>query len=156
MDLRESCAGVLFESLPLAEAEAVAETLPADLIDVTDGETCLASNSAASQRLQRMVLLPSLDTKNGSGVLEWKPETDLQKVEKLVGKTKQRMMKAMLNDTFRNDAYDRAITRVVQTFKQEKNRNPLVLDIGTGTGLLAMFAARQGMTTKDEFCGFSE
>ncbi len=43
----------------------------------------------------------------------------------------------MLNDTSRNSAYDRAIRRAVTP-------DALVLDIGTGSGLLAMMAARAG------------
>jgi tetratricopeptide (TPR) repeat protein len=44
---------------------------------------------------------------------------------------------AMLNDRARSDCYDRAITKVVQP-------NSVVLDIGSGSGLLAMMAARAG------------
>ena len=43
----------------------------------------------------------------------------------------------MLNDTERNDAYDKAISRVAATARH-------VLEIGTGSGLLAMMAARAG------------
>jgi type II protein arginine methyltransferase len=43
----------------------------------------------------------------------------------------------MLNDTVRNDAYERAIRRTVTP-------ETTVLDIGSGSGLLAMMAARAG------------
>lgn len=43
----------------------------------------------------------------------------------------------MLNDADRNDAYDKALRAVV-------GEDQLVLDIGTGSGLLAMMAARAG------------
>ncbi len=44
---------------------------------------------------------------------------------------------AMLNDTARNDAFSRAIAKAARGRR-------LVLDIGTGSGLLAMMAARAG------------
>lgn len=44
---------------------------------------------------------------------------------------------AMLNDLQRSDCYDRAIAKLVEP-------NSVVLDIGSGSGLLAMMAARAG------------
>lgn len=44
---------------------------------------------------------------------------------------------AMLNDIERNDAFEAAIVKAV-------NRNSKVLDVGSGSGLLAMIAARSG------------
>lgn len=44
---------------------------------------------------------------------------------------------AMMNDTLRNKAYEKAIAEMVTP-------DSIVLDIGTGSGLLAMFAARAG------------
>lgn len=46
----------------------------------------------------------------------------------------------MLSDTLRNDRYDTAIKEVIETY----DGAPSVLDIGTGSGLLAMMAARAG------------
>lgn len=44
----------------------------------------------------------------------------------------------MMNDSVRNDAYDRALGSALQ------GKKGTVLDIGTGSGLLAMMAARHG------------
>lgn len=50
----------------------------------------------------------------------------------------------MLNDTYRNDCYDDGIKRAVEAFRDAHGRAPVVLDIGCGTGLLALMAARAG------------
>lgn len=49
----------------------------------------------------------------------------------------------MMNDRLRNEAYDRAIGRQVQRHRAN-GAAPLVLDIGAGSGLLSMMAARAG------------
>lgn len=54
----------------------------------------------------------------------------------------------MLHDQQRNEAYETAIARAVAT-KRLGSQGPVhVLDMGTGTGLLSMFAARQGVPGK--------
>jgi type II protein arginine methyltransferase len=49
---------------------------------------------------------------------------------------------AMMNDQPRNDAFEAAITRAVET----KGVDAQILDIGSGSGLLSMMAARAGAT----------
>jgi hypothetical protein len=50
----------------------------------------------------------------------------------------------MLNDTVRNASYDAAIRRAVSSLRAETGSAPLVLDIGSGTGILCLMAARAG------------
>ncbi|MGT2437195.1 tetratricopeptide repeat protein [Bradyrhizobium betae] len=48
----------------------------------------------------------------------------------------------MMNDTRRNDCFERAIRRALAT----RGSSAQILDIGTGSGLLSMMAAREGAT----------
>ena len=51
----------------------------------------------------------------------------------------------MLADAARNGAFDRALRAAIGRFKAlHGGRGPRVLDIGSGSGLLAMMAARAG------------
>ena len=55
----------------------------------------------------------------------------------------------MLNDVGRNAKFADAIVKTVRRWKRRKGeKNPVrVLDIGAGTGLLSMVAAREGTYT---------
>ena len=122
MDLRSSCSTLNYNELPIAEAEG----------------------SVGEPPLQRVALVASLDVKGGTGLLDWSVVQDGSLVERFAVKKKQRMMNAMLNDSTRNHAYACALKSAIRRFKAQKNQTPLVLDIGTGTGFLAMLAAREG------------
>ncbi|CEG49662.1 protein arginine n-methyltransferase 7-like [Plasmopara halstedii] len=77
-----------------------------------------------------------------AGGLMWVENSSSKQAYKNVVAMSQ--MTSMLRDKDRNDCYERGIKRAIAKFKATRNRDPLVLDIGTGTGLLSMFAARHG------------
>ncbi|KAI9920123.1 hypothetical protein PsorP6_015670 [Peronosclerospora sorghi] len=77
-----------------------------------------------------------------AGGLMWVEHTEPQEAYKNVIAMSQ--MTSMLRDKDRNQCYERGIQQAIATFIGERGYAPLVLDIGTGTGLLAMFAATHG------------
>ena len=50
----------------------------------------------------------------------------------------------MIAEAPRNVRFERALLRAIRKYTKEHGRGPHVLDIGSGTGLLAMMAARGG------------
>ena len=50
----------------------------------------------------------------------------------------------MLNDRVRNEAYQEALNQAITKATANLGRPPVVLDIGTGTGLLSLMALKAG------------
>lgn len=76
------------------------------------------------------------------GSVMWvREESESAIMQRTVGMSQ---MTSMLHDRDRNDVYERALQLSIYHFRKAHGRDPIVLDIGTGTGLLAMFAARHG------------
>jgi len=67
-----------------------------------------------------------------------------QNVVKAVLSAKKRMMLPMLNDSRRNEVFRSVIVSEVENFIQLNGHGPRVLDIGAGTGLLSLMAAKAG------------
>ena len=77
-----------------------------------------------------------------SGRVIWvREESESAIMQRTVGMSQ---MTSMLHDKDRNDVYELALQLSIKHFQEEHHRDPIVLDIGTGTGLLSMFAARHG------------
>lgn len=77
-----------------------------------------------------------------TGDLVWLPLEDSNFVKLKTMSMSQ--MSSMLRDDYRNSVYEAAIQKSIDSFRQHHNRNPIILDIGTGTGLLAMLCAKYG------------
>lgn len=77
-----------------------------------------------------------------AGGLMWVEQENPQNTYKNVVAMSQ--MTSMLRDLDRNSCYEQGIKLAIERFTQQHGRAPIVLDIGTGTGLLSMFAATHG------------
>ncbi|KAG2782695.1 hypothetical protein PC129_g15436 [Phytophthora cactorum] len=117
-----------------AAEETVVVDVPYSYLEVEDDPNSVVSG------VSKVLLSAQLNPEAGG--LMWVEQSSPQEAYKNVVAMSQ--MTSMLRDKDRNDCYERGIKRAITKFKAERGRAPLVLDIGTGTGLLSMFAATQG------------
>ncbi|RLN86954.1 hypothetical protein BBJ28_00004032 [Nothophytophthora sp. Chile5] len=136
-----SCAPTAPTGLSLEEAietaaaeETVVVDVPYSYLEDEDDPTSLVTGT--SKALLGAQLNPE------AGGLMWVEQDSPQEAYKNVVAMSQ--MTSMLRDRDRNACYERGIQRTIATFKEQNGRAPIVLDIGTGTGLLSMFAATHG------------
>lgn len=91
------------------------------------------------------VLLQAALNVAGGGGVTWAPVDAAAHEASYRSVVASSQMVSMLHDEDRNAAYASAITRAVTAWREAHGgARPVVLDIGTGTGLLAMLAARAG------------
>ena len=76
------------------------------------------------------------------GGLRWVQEEDVAAAVRSAMGASQ--MASMLHDSGRVEAFARAIDGAVGRFRAEHGRGPVVLDVGAGTGLLSLIAAKAG------------
>eukprot|EP01138_Halocafeteria_seosinensis_P010739 gb/GECG01010967.1/.p1 GENE.gb/GECG01010967.1/~~gb/GECG01010967.1/.p1 ORF type:complete len:869 (+),score=111.41 gb/GECG01010967.1/:1-2607(+) len=89
---------------------------------------------------EQVVLSASLDPQFGG--LQWNPAASQESKFHEAISTSQ--MASMLKDKQRNVKYDAALRAAIAKFRERHGRAPVVLDVGCGTGLLSMMAARAG------------
>ncbi|KAG7399407.1 Protein arginine N-methyltransferase 7 [Phytophthora boehmeriae] len=125
----------LEEAIETAAAEeTVVVDVPYSYLEDEDDPTSVVSG------VSKVLLAAQLNPEAGG--LMWVEQSSPQEAYKNVVAMSQ--MTSMLRDHDRNSCYERGIKRAIAKFKQERGRAPIVLDIGTGTGLLSMFAATHG------------
>lgn len=79
-----------------------------------------------------MLVAAQLDTDDGG--LAWAGVADVNATYNSAVSTSQ--MTSMLRDHPRNESYSKALHAAIAAFRAQHKRAPVVLDIGTGTGLL--------------------
>lgn len=117
-----------------AAEETVVVDVPYSYYEDEDDESSLVTGTS-------QVLLAAQLNPSGGGLM-WVEQESAQAAYKNVVAMSQ--MTSMLRDRDRNACYERAIERAIARFTSRHGRAPLVLDIGAGTGLLSLFAARHG------------
>ncbi|UIZ21778.1 hypothetical protein KXD40_008768 [Peronospora effusa] len=140
-DGNSSTFNVPLSGISLEEAIETAAAEETVVVDVPYSylEDEMDTNSLVSG-VSKVLLCAQLNPEAGG--LMWVEQTSPQETYKNIVAMSQ--MTSMLRDKDRNDCYEHGIKRAIGTFKAEHGRAPLVLDIGTGTGLLSMFAATHG------------
>ena len=79
-----------------------------------------------------------------TGELGWKRIRDIDEDKSNSKVVKMSQMTSMLRDFDRNSSFEGAISKIIQNFIERIGRPPIVLDIGTGTGLLSLLCMRHG------------
>jgi SAM-dependent methyltransferase len=148
--MAEAPAAVQAEIAQAIQKARYNETVQVTIASITDGHDDDANQPT------RVCLAPSLDEQNGG--IQWNPLADDDKIVSVRHLQTKRWMFPMLNDHRRNELYERAIVQstaqLVEQLLRERTadtdtttasttpRTVHILDIGSGTGLLAMMAAR--------------
>ncbi|RYH31668.1 hypothetical protein EON65_02140 [archaeon] len=108
-----------------------------DAQDATGAEESLICQDDQGREL---ALVAQLDPNTGD--VEWTATYDVDYVKNKTVAMSQ--MTSMLRDADRNQVYEEALKIVTQNFRNRFHKSPTVLDIGAGTGLLSLFAAKNG------------
>lgn len=112
-------------------------------VDIGEAQESTAAEESLvcmNEEGEEIILNAIVDTETGN--LTWRQLLSKEEVmSRTVGMSQ---MTSMMRDADRNDVYEKAIKVLIDNFVATEARAPVVLDVGAGTGLLSMFAARSG------------
>eukprot|EP01041_Mallomonas_annulata_P004801 gene4801-9574_t len=116
-------------------------------MDVADSFDCTSADEAlicavpdVDGNPQKKAFSAGLNPINGS--ITWESNIEVHQImEKTIGMSQ---MTSMLHDDDRNRIYEEAISKCIAFFIENSGHAPTVLDVGAGTGLLSLFAAKHG------------
>jgi predicted RNA methylase len=110
-----------------------------EAFESTSGNEGIVCEDAEGPEGGSMVATASLDSE--SGALIWSRADSEAMARRTVAMSQ---MTSMLRDLDRNHVYEIAIKKCISHFMGKYERAPIALDIGTGSGLLAMLCAQHG------------
>lgn len=122
----------------------VGAALDTDLrVDADEAFDCSSGNEGViCQDPEGGIIIAVAQLSKDNGSLLWGRAEDPDSILRRTVSMSQ--MTSMLRDSHRNGVYDAAINACIHNFVTKTGRSPSALDIGTGTGMLAMACARAG------------
>lgn len=141
--LYTTLAVIMYEGFSKNNGDVIGDTSKGMNMDLGEAEESTAAEESLvcmNEAGEQMVFNAKLS--RDTGELTWCQLYDKETImHRTVGMSQ---MTSMMRDTDRNSVYERSIAKMIEHFIREHDRSPVVLDIGTGTGLLSMLSVRHG------------
>lgn len=133
----------MYEGFSKNNGDVIGDTSMGEHVDLGEAaESTAAEESLVCMNESGEELVFNAKLRRDTGELTWCQLYDKETImQRTVGMSQ---MTSMMRDTDRNSIYEKSIAKLIDQFKKEHERPPVVLDIGAGTGLLSMLSLRHG------------